>query len=294
MFENVIGHDRIKNQFERAFEAGKLHHASLLMGPEHIGKMSLVREIVSQLRTGKAFDESSSFGKQIVAGEGSGLLAFYDTGESLKVDQVRMMKEFVSRRTAEGQWSFCLIEHLERMTHSAANAFLKVLEEPSQRMLYFMTTRSEKLLIPTVLSRVQQYRMSVVPGPEVQKFLEKTAHNGVLVEEVMKLSMGKIGLAITLLADQERLDRLRELYDYAALMLDKDMVERFALADHLTKKEVLQSDVEQFFVYLSLRLRHEGVRSYIPQLNRIQEVHELFASTQVNRRLFLEELFLSI
>lgn len=294
MFTNIVGHDRVKKQFERAIDAGNIHHASLLLGPEHIGKMALIRDIVSQLRTGNAFDVESSFGKQILAGEGSGFLGFYDMGESLKVEQIRQMNDFVSRRTAEGEWSFCVIEHAERMTHSAANAFLKVLEEPSDRLLYFMTTRSEKLLLPTILSRVQQYRMSAVPEAEVRMFLEKTEHNEMTLNEVLKLSMGKIGLAITLLEDEERLNRLRELYDYAALMLDKDVVDRFVLADHLTQKDVLASDVEQFFAYLSLRLKHEGVRRFAFQLNRIQEVHELFAGTQVNKRLFLEELFLSL
>lgn len=293
MFESVVGHGRVKTQLERDISARRLHHAYLFSGPEHIGKMALLREFMAHLRTGKSFDSASVFGQQVLVGQGPGLMSFLDDGESLKVDEIRKIVDFVSLRTAEGEFSFCVIEGAERMTRSAANAFLKVLEEPSPRVMYLMTTRSEKKLLPTVLSRVQTLRFSLPSYSDVRVFLQQRTSNPVLVEELMKLSVGRIGLAVAMVEDEALLGRMRELYDYAMIVFEDDLVDRFTLADHLTQKDASPVELSQFLVYLALKFRQEGLRNFLVPLERTQRLYRLFQETQVNKRLSVEELFLS-
>lgn len=293
MFESIIGHDRVKIQLERDITARQFHHALLFSGPKHIGKMSLLRECMAQLRTGQSFDPASFFGQQVLAGRGPGLISFLDDGESLKVDEVRKIIDFVSLRTAEGEFSFCVIEGLERMTRSAANAFLKVLEEPSPRVMYLMTTSSEKKLLPTVLSRVQTLRFSLPVPVEVQLFLQRRVKNPVLEQELMKLSVGRIGLAVAMLEDEALLERMRKLYDYAMIVFEDDLVDRFTLADHLTQKDASSVELSQFLVYLAQKFQQEGTKRFLSPLERTQRLYRLFQETQVNKRLSLEELFLN-
>jgi hypothetical protein len=294
MFTSVIGHDRIKEQLSRDLVSQNLHQSYLFAGPEHVGKMSLLRDFMSQLRTGQSFSPDSPFASQVLAGQGPGLLCFLDDGASLKVEQVRGIVDFVSKRTADDEWSFCVIEHVERMSLSAANAFLKVLEEPSPRMMYLMTTRKEHKLLATILSRVQTYRFGVVPDELVESYLSNRVHNELTSQELMKLAVGRIGLAIAMLDDEELFDRLRELYDYAMILFEDDLVDRFTLADHLTKKEVTKMELQQFLIYLALKLKQEGTQRYLSQLDRVQELSQLFDDTQVNKRLQLESLFADI
>ncbi|MDP2691683.1 MAG: hypothetical protein U1C97_02325 [Candidatus Gracilibacteria bacterium] len=294
MFQAIVGHDRIKDQLKSDLETKNFHQSYLFSGPEHIGKMSLLREFLSLVRTQVSFDPESVFGRQVMVGQGPGFISFLDDGETLKVDEVRKIVDFVSRRTAEGEVSFCVIEHLERMTRSAANAFLKVLEEPSERFVYLMTTREEKKLLPTIRSRVQFFRFTLLPGKAVESFLLSRVKNEVMVQELMKLSAGRIGLALSMMKDAALLDRMRELYDYAMLIFEKDIVDRFHLAEHLSQKEVSSAELSQFLMFLALKLKQEGTQRYLKQLDRLQEVSQLFEDTQVNRRLVLEDLFLGI
>jgi DNA polymerase-3 subunit delta' len=293
MFNNIIGHDRVKLQLTRDIESRLPHHAYLFSGPEHVGKMSVLLEFVSQLKDKKVFQEDSLLSRHVQSGQGPGLISFLDDGESLKIEQIRTISDFVSRRTADDAFSFCVIEHVERMTRSAANAFLKMLEEPSERFIFIMTTRREKKLLPTILSRVQLFRFSAIPEQQIRTFLEERASNPLLVQELMDLSVGRIGLAIAMLKDEALLERMRNISDFSKVFLDHDVVERFALADHLTQKDADPKNLSQFLVYLSLRLRKQGTERWIPQLDRIQRLHRLFQDTQVNKRMFLEELFLS-
>ena len=294
MFEKIISHQRIKTQLQRDINAQSYHQAYLFAGPEHVGKMSLLQEFISQIRTGKAFDKNSSLGKQILAGQGEGLLAFLDNGESLKVEEIRKLSDFVSMRTASGQISFCIIEHLERMSKSAANAFLKILEEPSERFVYLMTTREERKLLPTIRSRVQFYRFTTIPSGELKKYLHEQLGNEVKIQEILKLAAGKIGFAVAMLKDQALLDRMRELYDFAAVLFEDDLVDRFTLAEHLSSEDFSAPDLQQFLVYLALRLKQQGSRRYLRQLGRVQDTRRLFKDTQVNKRMQLEGLFLEI
>lgn len=294
MFDTIVGHDRVKKQLQRDVESRRFRQAYLFAGPEHVGKMSLLREFMSQVRTGGSFVAESPFGSQVLAGQGPGLISFLDDGTSLKVEQVRTIIDFVSRRTADDQVSFCVIEHLERMTRSAANAFLKVLEEPSERFVYVMTTREEKKLLPTIRSRVQFFRFAPLPERQVEAFLHTRIKNEVQCQELMKLSVGRIGLALSMLNDEALFERLRELYDYAMILFEDDVVDRFTLADHLAKKEVPSRDLAQFLVYLAVKLKQEGAHCFVDQLDRIQQLKRLFEDTQVNKRLHLEELFLQI
>lgn len=294
MFANIVGHERMKNDLKADLTAGSFHQSYVFAGPEHIGKMSLIREFMSQVRTGGSFIAESPFGAQVVAGQGPGLLCFHDDGGSLKVEQIRSIVDFAAKRTAEDELSFCVIEHLERMTLSAANAFLKVLEEPSDRMVYLMTTREVRKLLPTIRSRIQVSSLSIPPAADVEAHLHTLTNNELTCQELMKLSAGRIGLAIRMLDDEVFFDRMRELYDYAMLLFEKDVVDRFSLADHLTQKDVPLAELQQFLVYLAQKLQQEGTRRFLGPLERIQELKRWFSDTQVNKRLQLEELFLSL
>lgn len=294
LFDSIIGHERLKTQLERDIQSQQLHQSYLFAGPAHVGKMSVLREFMSQLRTGKSFDVASSFGSQVLAGQGPGLLCFSDDGQSLKVEQVRGIVDFVSQRTADNEWSFCVIEHVERMTTSAANAFLKVLEEPSPRLVYLMTTAREHKLLATILSRVQVYRFGVVSDEQIEECLLEQLDNAVFRQEILKLCVGRLGLALRMVEDEGFFERMRELYDYAMLLLENDLVDRFTLADHLTKKEIETTELQQFLVYLAVKLRQEGPRRYLPQLERLQELSQYFDDTQVNKKLQLESLFADI
>lgn len=293
MFDAILGHNRLKKQLQHDIESWQFQQSYLFAGPEYVGKMALAREMISEVRGGLPFHSDSPLGKQILAGEGPGMKAFYDTGESLKVEQIRTIQDFASRRTPEDEISFVVVEHAERLTISAANAFLKILEEPTPRLVFLMTTREEKKLLPTIRSRIQVYRFTTIPEREVQNFLRRKTNNEVMVQELMKLSSGRIGLAVTLLQAEARLDRLRRLYDYAMLLPNKDVVDRFFLAEHLTSEDYSESDLSQFLVYLSLRLHDEGLDQHCESLSKLQRLRRVFLDTQVNKRLWLENFFLS-
>ena len=294
MFDTILGHQSVKTSLGKDLRNHSFHQSYLFSGPAYIGKMILVQEFSSLIATGQPFDQKSPFATAFLAGQGPNLLTFLDHGESLKIEEIRTIHSFISRRTQEGRFSLCVIEHLERLTHSAANAFLKNLEEPTPQCIYLLTTRHEQSLLPTIRSRVQLYRCSNPPFIEVRHFLEKGIQNEPLIQEVLKLSQGRIGLALALAKDETLLTKYRMLWDFAVLVLEKDVVEKFSLAEHLAGENFSDGDLSTFLGFLALKLRREEQQRFLPTLERTLQLHHLFSETQVNKRLALENLFLKL
>lgn len=294
MFDSILGHKSVTASLEKDLKERSFHQSYLFSGPAHCGKMSLIRHFSSLIVTGKPFDERSPFARAFLAGQGQHLLTFLGSGESLKIEEIRTIHSFISRRTDEREFSLCVIEDLERLTRSAANAFLKNLEEPSPRCIYLLSTEHEQLLLPTIRSRVQLYRCTNPSLKEVRHFLEKQIHSEPLLQEILKLSQGRIGLAIKLSQDEALLQKYRTIWDYAMIVLEKDTVEKFSLAEHLSGENFTDQDLSTFLGFLALKLREEHQQRFLPALERTLQLHRLFSETQVNKRLALENLFLRL
>ena len=128
---------------------------------------------------------------------------------SLKVDQFRNMKASLGFGAHERAYRIILIPNAERLTLQAANSLLKVLEEPPQGWLFFLTTSDQTLLLPTLVSRCQAFRLRPLSPLSLQKLLED---QGVTPEKAIlcaKLSHGSLSRARS--ATQDELWEKRDL-----------------------------------------------------------------------------------
>ncbi len=76
--------------------------------------------------------------------------------QKIGVDETRDMCTFLGKTSMGGGWKAGLLLYADRMTGEAANAFLKMLEEPPPRTLFLLLTEQPSGLLPTVLSRCQK------------------------------------------------------------------------------------------------------------------------------------------
>jgi len=132
---------RIKNQIRERLEKGEEITPFLFLGKDSGSVFSLVEELLVEY-----FVDRQSF------------FVLRDDGNSLKIAQ---MKDFFSQSFQKPRFAFqiFLIENLARITPEAANACLKVLEEPGAGNIIFLTNPSESGILDTILSRVQIVRL---------------------------------------------------------------------------------------------------------------------------------------
>ncbi|MBU2535501.1 MAG: DNA polymerase III subunit delta' [Chloroflexi bacterium] len=244
----VVGQDRAVSILQRGLERGALAHAYLLVGPPHVGKMTLALNLAralncespetpcGQCQTCQKVTSGNHADVQII-----GLTQNGDAAEAklISIDQVRDMQHSASLPPFEGKCKVFIIEDAELLSVEAANCLLKTLEEPTDKMVFLLLATNEKLLLETVVSRCQRLELIPLPSLEMEEALQKQW--GVEPQRaklLSRLSKGCLGWAIMAVSDdqilQERAEKLKFLYE----VIRSDTEKRFDHAARLAAQFV--------------------------------------------------------
>ena len=225
----LFGHVEAERTLLDAFNSGRLTHAWLLSGPKGIGKATLAYrfarfllakgggqgdaglfvEDLSNNDPDSLFVESVSpvFGR-IAAGSHADLKSIERRFDEKKgkfkneiiIEDVRSISSFFSLSAAEGGWRVIVIDSADEMNRNAANAVLKVLEEPPPKAILLLVSHSHGRLLPTIRSRCRMLDLSTLDEGIVTKLLIQH-HPEMLACHALslaRLSEGSIGRALDL------------------------------------------------------------------------------------------------
>lgn len=152
--KHIIGHTSIIQFFESVIDAGAMHHAYCFVGREHVGKKTMAIELAAQLLQTTREKVVNHPDWIYIAQEKNEKTG--KTKKNIDIDQIRTIKEHLSRRAAMGGYRIAVIDGAEKMNRNAGNALLKTLEEPGKQTVLFLLTTDEQQLLPTILSRSQR------------------------------------------------------------------------------------------------------------------------------------------
>ncbi len=218
---DLVGQEGAETVLLDAYRSGRLPHAWLLTGPRGIGKATLAfrfaRFVFQQSAdagglfaappTSLAVDPGQPAFRRVASGGHADLLLIergYDSKRKrfrseIVVDDVRAIGEFLHLTPAEGGWRIVIVDGADEMNRNAANALLKVLEEPSERALLLITSVSTGRLLPTIRSRCRHLAMKPIADPELAGLLAKYRPD--LSDELsglVRLANGSVGRALEL------------------------------------------------------------------------------------------------
>jgi DNA polymerase-3 subunit delta' len=189
--QNVFGHDAAEADFLQAVNSNKLHHAWLITGPKGIGKASLAWRFARFLlttpvvETGGMFDEplpsvdtldvsaEHPVARRLLAGSEPRIFLLRrpwdDKSKKLKseitVDEARKLKSFFALSAADGGRRVVIVDSADELNPNAANAVLKILEEPPENTVMMLISHQPSRLLPTIRSRCRTLRCHPL-GPE--------------------------------------------------------------------------------------------------------------------------------
>ncbi|QDH14587.1 DNA polymerase III subunit delta' [Oecophyllibacter saccharovorans] len=198
----VSGHDRALQIFREAIERDRLHHAWLICGPAGIGKASLAFRLARILLG--AEDHATPAGRRISAGTHGDLLEISRKPDPRKgrlrseitVADVQPLQKFLHHTATEGGWRVVIVDGVEFLNRFAANALLKVLEEPPPRAVLLLTTATPGALLPTIRSRCRILNLNRL-SPELMEALLPD-----LPPDVLRRAHGSPGRALFLAQDR--------------------------------------------------------------------------------------------
>lgn len=108
---------------------------------------------------------------RVLSGDYADYIVVKPEGMSLKIDQIREVKQLLTLSTMEGKGRVIVLEDADTMTLSASNSLLKFLEEPNENVYLILLTQHLDLILPTIQSRSQILHFPDLSPKAVQKAL---------------------------------------------------------------------------------------------------------------------------
>ena len=196
VFADVIGQEHVTVPLSNALTSGKTHHAYLFSGPRGCGKTSSARIMARSLNCEKGptptpCGQCQSCKDLVANGPGSLDVIELDAATHGLVDDARELRDKAFFAPVQSKYKIYIIDEAHQLGPGAANALLKVVEEPPPHVIFIFATTEPEKLISTIRSRTHHYPFRLVPPGVLATHLEKICE-----AEGVKVAKGVIPLVV--------------------------------------------------------------------------------------------------
>lgn len=235
--QRLIGQGAAEDSFRDAYASGRLHHAWLMTGPLGVGKATLAWRVARFLLATPETAEAGLFAdapaapatldvaadhpvaRRLLAGSEGRLFVLRRGWDEEKkrlktvitVDEVRKMRGFLHMSAADGGRRVVIVDPADEMNTAAANALLKMLEEPPHGVVFLLVSHQPSGLLATIRSRCRELRLSTLNPADLAEAVRAAGVEHGDSAALAALAGGSVGEAI-------RLTNLDGLETYAELV----------------------------------------------------------------------------
>ncbi len=317
-----------------AVRSGRVSHAYLFAGPEGVGRADAALAFAQMLncerptgedacgecRACRRIAEGRHPDVRVVDVERGLLLDPEDTTRTaIGIDQVRALRREVAFPPLEGRYKVYVLARADRMLPDAANSLLKILEEPPPRVVIILIAETTVPMLPTVVSRCQLVRFSLVPTPAVeQALIQRLGVAPGRARFIAALAGGQLGRAMAWARSEEALQWRERVLDLLERLETADPLERMDAAEAFSKERDRVADLldaalfwyrdllvwqetreERHLINLDRKERVAAVAARVPgpvlsaRITAVEDAKEALRSN-AHPRLLLEHLFLRL
>jgi DNA polymerase-3 subunit delta' len=210
----LVGHDGAEALLADALGSGRMHHAWLITGPQGVGKATLAYRFARAILAGGTpsgsleMVASHPVFRRVAAGTHADLLTVEREWDEKRkklrgeivIETVRGVASFLRLTPAEGGWRVVIVDGAEDINRNAANALLKVLEEPPPRTVLLLVCAASGRLLPTIRSRCRRLRLGKLDDTAMAQltgaYLPQTPQDQ--RDRLASMAEGSIGRALLL------------------------------------------------------------------------------------------------
>lgn len=333
-WDDIIGHQNNIAKLEKDLQGGNLAHAYFFTGPPEVGKFAIAKKFANILMCPHDYCRSCNTCLEIkrnlqpdlitvnklwIEGVNDNLekLALSSNfnqihrakkkakTDVISIDDIRLVNQKIYEKS-QSRYKVCIIKNIERFHLSAANAFLKSLEEPPQKTIFILTSSYPNQVLPTLISRMRKITFNHVSD---QLIYDKLSQNGDQenLKEIISIAQGRPPVALKLLNDFELFETEKNrFHQIAALLSQKNITQKFLIADRLSQ-DALETKLflHSFLRFLRTLILEKSknlsnglsqILGYSNLLDLIQKVQstQKHLEQNINKKLVLENLMLEI
>jgi DNA polymerase III subunit delta' len=294
----LFGHREAEQALLNAYRSGRIPHAWLIGGAQGIGKATLAyrmaKFVLAHRNPGAAevqgastlqIERSDPVARHVAAGAHGSLLTLERTLNDkgvlrtvITVDETRETISFFGSTAAVEGWRVCIVDTVDELNPNAANALLKILEEPPRQSLFLLVSHAPARVLSTILSRCRKLPLRPLAIADVvgaAALAANIASDDPALAEAAEAAEGSVARALTLLGG----DALKLQQKTTALLATLPRVdprELHALGDALglSDRVALAAFIDSVDRWVGARLRTENANAELPRLARLAEVWE--------------------
>jgi DNA polymerase-3 subunit delta' len=297
---DLFGHRDAELALLNAYRSGRIPHAWLIGGAQGIGKATLASRMArfvlahrhphaAEVQRAETLwvDPSDPVARHFGAGAHGGLLTLERTLNDkgvmrtvITVDETRETIAFFGSTAAVEGWRVCIVDTVDELNPNAANALLKILEEPPRQSLFLLVSHAPARVLPTILSRCRKLALRPLATADVIAAAAAAANlaaDDPTLIEAAEASEGSVARALTLLGG----DAIKLHQRTAALLATLPQVdprELHALGDALggSDRVALAAFIDSVDRWVTGRLHADdaNANANLPRLARLAEVWE--------------------
>ncbi len=308
-----------KEQILNIINKGKISGSWLISGAFGVGKRQFAAELASYLTTGQWVENydynknvkwvqcglteeaKKEIQKMILAGK-----AVDETEKTtarkreITIDDIRAGMQFLSLKPAENEYRILIVDKAEDMNINAANALLKVLEEPYQRSVLILLSQNTGKLLPTICSRCRKIVIPQLTFEAVYQQLTQLYPNCKHIDLIAELSNGSVGLGQKIY-ENNGIELFQKMTSFFAPLEQIEIEKLNSFADTLVK------DNEAFQLFcifwqnkLSERIKHEApinadkTEKLLDIFEQSKKLFEQVDSLYLDKKQVIVTLFLSL
>src|SRR3984957_13760877 len=297
---DLFGHRDAEASLLNAYRSGRIPHAWLIGGTAGIGKATLAYRMArfvlahrnplsSEVQDVETLfvDPTDPVARHVAAGAHGGLLTLERTlndkgvlRTGVTVEETRETIPFFGSTAGVEGWRVCIVDTVDELNPNAANALLKVLEEPPRQSLFLLVSHAPARVLPTIQSRCRKLALRPLATGDVIRAAAQATGRAIddpALSEAADASEGSVARALTLLGG----DAVKLHQRTAALLATLPQVdprELHALGDALggSDRVALAAFIDSVDRWISERLRADdaNANANLPRLARLAEVWE--------------------
>jgi DNA polymerase III subunit delta' len=259
---DIVGHNHAINTLRRAITSQRVRHAYLLVGPDHIGKTLLARRFAQTLLCTSETEpglappnpcQTCLACRKVLHDNHPDVhyISRPPERQFIVIDQVRELQNSSARKTMEGRRNIFIIEGMHEMNIQAANCLLKTLEEPEPDVVLLLTAPDPGMLLPTILSRVQQIPLHLLTTAQIRLALQERWHaSDEDAALISALAAGRMGWAIQAIEDDDLLTDRQTQLETLTRIPALNRVQRFDIAQKLsTESDKIKDMLELWLLW---------------------------------------------
>lgn len=185
-FDSIIGQKNPIRQLKTFLSNGTLPHALLFTGIDGIGKRLAATELALALNCSITHGDTdgrpntlTSCGacpacRQILSGNHPDVQSVTPEGNLLRIDRIRLLIQTLAMKPFSARQRVVVIDQAQTMNKEAANALLKLLEEPPPHTTLILTASSRSELLPTITSRCRHIAFAPLSQEDLKSLLTDT------------------------------------------------------------------------------------------------------------------------